>query len=96
VPYEKGKRTGGGWNLMKRTDLFILSIMTATGLPWQLLLMLSVIPTAIVWRLRPIDHHVVFNEVEAASILLFAVLVFSVLRYLRAIMASPPVVSEHC
>jgi polyisoprenyl-phosphate glycosyltransferase len=96
VPYEKGKRTGGGWNLMKRTDLFILSIMTATGLPWQLLLMLSVIPTAIVWRLRPIDHHVVFNEVEAASILLFAVLVFSVLRYLKAIMASPPVVIEHC
>ncbi len=96
VPYEKGKRAGGGWNLMKRADLFILSIMTATGLPWQLLLLLSVIPSAIVWRLRPYEHLVEITEVEAASILLFAVLVFSVLRYLRAIMASPPVVSEHC
>jgi len=73
-----------------------MSIMTATGLPWQLLLMLSVIPSAVVWRLRPYEHLVVFTEVEATSMFLFAVFVLSAVRYMRAVMASPPMVSGRC
>jgi glycosyltransferase involved in cell wall biosynthesis len=96
VPYEKGKRAGGGWNLLKRADLFILSLLTATGLPWPLMLMLAVFPSALIYKLRPYDLPMLFTEVEAAAMLLFAALVLPVLRHLTALMAPPPTVADRC
>lgn len=96
VPYVKGKRAGGGWNLLKRADLFIFSLLSATRLPWPLLLMLSVAPSGVVWKLRPYGLPMHFTETEAVSVVLFVSMVFPVLRYLRSIMASPPVVEGRC
>lgn len=96
IPYNKGKRSGGGWNLIKKVDLFNHSLLTATGLPWPLLLLLSVIPSSVLWRMRPYDFLVIITEIEVFSMVLFVACVFPVLRYLRAFMASPSVVAARC
>lgn len=96
IPYKKGKRPSSGWSLMKKADLFVHSLFTASRLPWPVLLMLSVVLPLMLWMKRP-DHLVfLYTEMEVAVLFLLVISILSVLRYASKLYQSPPAIAEQC
>lgn len=90
IPYAKGNAPGSGWGVVKKADLFLNGILTATGLPWPFLMLLSALPPMLLWGTRPYDLPCLITETEVTASAMLLLSWAAVLRYAIALRADPP------